>query len=65
MDQQRRNFPGTEEEKLKKIAEAEAINKGIKKPGMGTVQRNQDRDFVKNVRNPAKFNMMTFNRENN
>ena len=64
MHQQRRDIKGnaTEDEILKKMAHAEAVNKG-KKKDIGTLGRIHDRDFVKNVREPAKFNAMTFNKE--
>ena len=47
MADQRRKIPGTEEEILKKIAHAEAVNKGIVKQPIGTMNRIKDREYVK------------------
>lgn len=55
---------GSEEEILKKIAHADNVNKGREK-AMGTIGRMQDRENVKNLRDPAKFNAMTYAKEYN
>ena len=60
MADQRRKIQGDEMEVLKKIAHADNVNKGREKGGMGTHQRVLDREYVKNLREPAKFNAMTF-----
>ena len=52
-----------EEESLKKLANAEAVKKGLKKPGIGTLQRVNQRDSAALMRDPAKFNAMTFKKE--
>ena len=44
---------------------AEAVNKGLVKQPMGTLGRIHDRDYVANVRDPAKFNSMMLNKEYN
>ena len=44
---QRRKIKGTEDEILKKIAYAEAVNKGIVKGPMGSMNRIKDREYVK------------------
>ena len=64
MVEQRRNIKGSEDEILKKIAKADNVNKGREK-AMGTFGRLQDREYVKNVRDPAKFNAMTYVKEYN
>lgn len=63
MRDQRRKIKGDEMEILKNIAHADNVNKGKVKPGMGTNQRIQDREYVKNLRDPGKFNAMTFQKE--
>jgi len=60
---ERRRIKESEEEVLKKIADADAVNKGLKKGGMGSIGRINDRDFVKNLREPGKFNAMTYANE--
>ena len=45
-------------EHLKNVAYADNVNKG-KIKAMGTMQRVNDREYVKNLRDPAKFNAMT------
>ena len=63
MVDQRRKIKGSEEEILKKIGHAEAVNKGLVKAPMGTMGRIHDREFVKNARDPAKFNAMNYAKE--
>lgn len=53
MADQRRKIKGDEMEVLKKIAHADNVNKGKVKAPMGTHQRIQDREYVKNLRNPG------------
>ena len=53
----------SEDEILKKMAHAEAVNKGFVKAPMGTVQRNNDRRMVQNFRDPAKANAMVYAKE--
>ena len=60
---QRRKIKGDEMEILKNIAHADNVNKGREKAGMGTHQRIQDREYVKNLREPGKFNALQFNKE--
>ena len=50
----------SEDEILKKIAHAEAVNKGIEKQPMGTVKRNNQREMIENLRNPGKMNALTY-----
>ena len=63
MAEQRRKIKGSEEEVLKKIAHADAVNKGLVKKPIGTMNRIKDKDYVANVRDPAKFNSMTYAKE--
>lgn len=63
MADQRRKIKGSEDAIYKKIAETEAINKGLVKQPIGTMNRIKDRDYVANVRDPAKFNAMTYAKE--
>lgn len=65
MANQRRQMKDSEDEVLKKIAHAEAVNKGLVKQPMGTMGRIHDRDYAANLRDPAKFNAMTLNKEYN
>ena len=53
----------SEDEILKKIAHAEAVNKGLVKAPHGSVKRNQDRAMVDAMRDPAKLNAMVYARE--
>ena len=53
----------SEDEVLKKIAHAEAVNKGLVKKPMGTVQRNNDRRMVEQFRDPAKANAFVHAKE--
>ena len=59
----RRVMKESEDEILKKIAHAEAVNKGLVKGGMGSVKRNQDRAMVEAMRDPAKLNAMVYAKE--
>ena len=53
----------SEDEILKKIAHAEAVNKGFVKAPNGSVKRNQDRAMIKAMRDPAKLNAMVHAKE--
>ena len=59
----RRKNSGSEQKVLKKIGQADAVNKGIGKKPIGTMGRINDRDQVKLMRNPAKFNAQTMSKE--
>ena len=63
MHAQRRPMKDDEATTLKKIAHADAVNKGLVKQPMGTISRIQDREMVKNLRNPGKMNAMIYKNE--
>ena len=60
---QRRMMKESEDEVLKKIAHAEAVNKGLVKVPNGSVKRIQDRAWVESMRDPAKLNAMVYTKE--
>lgn len=57
---QRRKMKDTEDEALKKMAHAEAVNKGLIKGPMGSMNRIKDREWVENMADPAKLNAMVY-----
>jgi len=63
MGEQRRKMKEPEDEVLKKIAHAEAVNKGLVKAPMGSMQRIHDRDYVAMFRNPGQVNAHTYQKE--
>ena len=63
MHEQRRFNKQSEEETLKKIAEAEAVNKGLKPGPMGTMNRIKDREMVEMMRYPQKMNAYSYQKE--